>query len=108
MAQTRNRQLNQLAAYVTEVEEPLLVCGDFNLSPYSPYFDRFAEATDLQDVRRNQGIGFSWPSFMPLAGIPIDHCWIRGPLAVDSVKRLDQFGSDHYPVHVSLVWQEDQ
>jgi endonuclease/exonuclease/phosphatase (EEP) superfamily protein YafD len=108
MARIRNRQLDQLASYAAQVEGPLLICGDFNLTPYSPYFARFAAAAQLRDVRQSQGINFSWPSFMPLAGIPIDHCFIRGPLAVESVERLDRFGSDHYPVNVSLIWQEDQ
>jgi endonuclease/exonuclease/phosphatase (EEP) superfamily protein YafD len=108
MAEIRNRQLDQLAAYVNGIEEPLVICGDFNLSPYSPFFDRFTEAADLRDVRLRQGLGFSWPSFFPPAGIPIDHCLIRGPLAVKSIERLDRFGSDHYPVQVSLVWQEDE
>lgn len=106
MADTRNRQLDQLAAYAKDIEGPLLVCGDLNLSPYSPYFDRFTEAAELMDARLRRGLDFSWPSFFPLAGIPIDHCLFRGPLAVESIKRLDPFGSDHYPVKVSLTWQE--
>jgi endonuclease/exonuclease/phosphatase (EEP) superfamily protein YafD len=105
MALTRNLQLDELAEYAATADEPLLLCGDFNLTSYSPYFDRFSETAELADVRLGQGTGFSWPSFLPLAGVPIDHCLIRGPLAVVSVERLDPFGSDHYPVRVSLGWQ---
>jgi endonuclease/exonuclease/phosphatase (EEP) superfamily protein YafD len=108
MAATRNRQLEQLALYASSVDEPLLVCGDFNLTPYSPHFDRLTRTGRIRDVRLGQGIGISWPSFLPAAGIPIDHCLFRGPFAVKSVKRLARFGSDHYPVLVSLVWQEDE
>lgn len=104
----RNSQLDQLAAYVKDIDEPLVVCGDFNLTPYSPYFDRFTEAAELTDVGLGQGFAFSWPSFFPLAGIPIDRCLFRGPLAVESIKRLEPFGSDHYPVRVSFIWQEDE
>jgi endonuclease/exonuclease/phosphatase (EEP) superfamily protein YafD len=104
----RNRQLDQLAAYVKDIDEPLLVCGDLNLTPYSPYFDRFTEAAALTDVRLGQGLGFSWPTFFPMAGIPIDHCLFRGPLAVESIKRLEPFGSDHYPVHVSFIGPESE
>jgi endonuclease/exonuclease/phosphatase (EEP) superfamily protein YafD len=108
MAEVRNRQLDQLAAYTKAIEEPLLVCGDFNLTPYSPYFDRFTAAAGLTDVRLRQGLGFSWPGFFPLAGIPIDHCLFRGPLAVESIERLDRFGSDHYPVRVSFIWKQNE
>lgn len=108
MARARNSQLDGLATYASQIEEPLLVCGDFNLTPYSPFFDRFAEAAGLSDVRRARGLGLSWPSFMPLLGIPIDHCLIRGPIEVESVERLNRIGSDHYPVQVTLVWQDNE
>jgi endonuclease/exonuclease/phosphatase (EEP) superfamily protein YafD len=102
MAGTRNRQLTELAALARLTEDPLLVCGDFNLSPYSPYFDRFETASNTRDVRRGLGIGFSWPTFAPVFGIPIDHCFVRGPWVAASVERMDQIGSDHYPVRVTL------
>lgn len=104
LAATRNRQLDALAARARQITEPLLVCGDFNLTPYSPYFSDFVRAADLDDVRKGQAPGFSWPSTMPLLGIPIDHCFLRAPLAVKSVERLERMGSDHYPVLVSLNW----
>lgn len=107
-ARARNSQLDGLAAFARQIEESLLVCGDFNLTPYSPFFDRFSVDANLSDVRRGTGIGLTWPSFMPLLGIPIDHCLIRGPIEVESVDRLDQIGSDHYPVQVTLVWQDYQ
>lgn len=83
---------------------PLLLCGDFNLSPYSPYFRRFAARSGLRDTRAGHGFGISWPQQMPLLGIPIDHCFVHGPLAAEAVVRMDPTGSDHYPVLVRLRW----
>lgn len=107
-AARRNRQLDALASLVAEIDEPLLVCGDFNLSPYSPFFTRFIDQSSLRDTRLRRGFDYSWPSFMPLAGIPIDHCLVRGPIRAESVERLERTGSDHYPVRVNLLWQDPE
>jgi endonuclease/exonuclease/phosphatase (EEP) superfamily protein YafD len=104
LATERNRQLTELATLAGEIDEPLLVCGDFNLSPYSPFFSAFTEDARLLDTRLGKGLDFSWPAFMPLLGIPIDHCLVRSPLAAASVTRLEPVGSDHYPVQVAITW----
>jgi endonuclease/exonuclease/phosphatase (EEP) superfamily protein YafD len=107
-AATRNRQLDELAALAGRIDEPLIVCGDFNLTPYSPYFSRFARETGLRDTQSGLGPGFSWPTSMPLLGIPIDHCLVRGPIEAASVERMEPIGSDHYPVRVRFLWQTTQ
>lgn len=107
-AARRNRQLDELAVLAGRGDDALLVCGDFNLTPYSPFFTRFTEETGLRDTRRRQGLDFSWPSDMPLLRIPIDHCLARGPIETESVERLEHIGSDHYPVRVRLRWQDSE
>lgn len=105
LARTRNGQLDSLAERIRASDGPLLVCGDFNLSPYSPWFDRFERASGTRSARRGQGLGISWPATMPLLGTPIDHCFLRGPLVATQVERMAATGSDHYPVRVTLSWQ---
>jgi endonuclease/exonuclease/phosphatase (EEP) superfamily protein YafD len=108
LAAERNRQLAELASRAAAAEQRLVVCGDFNLTPYSPFFGRFAATADLTDPRLGKGFAISWPAFMPLLGIPIDHCLTRGPLATGSVSRLERTGSDHYPVQLSISWLDDR
>lgn len=103
LAAARNRGLDMLASHAYGIDDPLVICGDFNLTPYSPFFADLIRAADLRDTRVGQGIDISWPTTFPLAGIPIDHCLLRGRLAVESVSRMDPIGSDHYPVKVSLI-----
>jgi endonuclease/exonuclease/phosphatase (EEP) superfamily protein YafD len=105
LAATRNSQLDLLAARIRTTGGPLAVCGDFNLSPYSPWFDRFEQASGTRSARRGLGLGISWPTRMPLLGTPIDHCFLRGPLVAAKVERMAETGSDHYPVRVTLRWQ---
>jgi endonuclease/exonuclease/phosphatase (EEP) superfamily protein YafD len=102
-AHERNAQLEALTTHVAAIDEPLAVLGDFNVSPYSPYFTDWLAATGLHDVRSGLGLDFTWPTFFPLLGIPIDHCLVSDGLTVAQYARLPAFGSDHYPFLVRLV-----
>src|SRR5690606_33163560 len=102
-AAERDRQLDALAALVARIDGPLVVAGDFNLTPYSPYFEDLVDATGLRDSRTGSGPGFTWPSFFPLLGVPIDHCLVSPDVHVAALRRLSAFGSDHYPIVVELA-----
>ena len=106
MAAARDGALDLLAARIAGTSGPLIACGDFNLTPYSPLFGDFERVSGLRSARRGLGLGISWPAFMPLLGIPIDHCFLREPLAAVRVERMAPTGSDHYPVRVTLRWQD--
>jgi endonuclease/exonuclease/phosphatase family metal-dependent hydrolase len=107
-AAERSRQLDALAGIVEEAGEPLAIAGDFNLTPYSPYFTRWLRETRLRDTRTGSGLGFTWPTFLPVVGIPIDHCIVSPEVAVAAFRRLPAFGSDHYPIVVELIMEGEQ
>jgi endonuclease/exonuclease/phosphatase (EEP) superfamily protein YafD len=107
-AAERARQLDALAVLVKEAEGPLAIAGDFNLTPYSPYFMDWLRRTGLRDARAGSGFGFSWPTFLPVLGIPIDHCIVSPELGVAAFRRLPAFGSDHYPIVVELIMEGEQ
>ena len=102
LAAQRNRQLGLLAELRATLEGPLVVAGDFNVTPFSPYFSDLLAATGLRDARAERGFSTSWPTFLPLLGIPIDHCLVTDDFAVVDLRRLPAFGSDHYPVLAQL------
>src|SRR5690606_598491 len=101
-AAERNRQLDALARLVAESDGPVAVAGDFNLSPYPPYFSDLLRAAGLRDSRPGAGPDFTWPSFLPVLGIPIDHVLITPEVRGAAYRRLAAFGSDHYPIVVEL------
>jgi endonuclease/exonuclease/phosphatase (EEP) superfamily protein YafD len=103
LAHERNAQLSALAAHLATIDEPLTVLGDFNISPYSPYFTEWLAATGLHDARAGRGLEFTWPTHFPVLGVPIDHCLVRDGLTVAQYARLPAFGSDHYPVLARLA-----
>jgi endonuclease/exonuclease/phosphatase (EEP) superfamily protein YafD len=101
-AADRNKQLVELARIARQTPQALIVAGDFNLTPYSPQFTALIEASGLRDSGARRGLSFSWPTFLPLLGIPIDHCLISEHFTVAQQTRGADFGSDHYPILTQL------
>jgi endonuclease/exonuclease/phosphatase (EEP) superfamily protein YafD len=102
-AAARNQELIGLARRISAIEGPLIVAGDFNITPYSPYFADWIEATGLTDSRRGRTLSVSWPTMFPVVGIPIDHVMANDDFAIMSHGRLPNFESDHYGVLVELA-----
>ncbi len=102
-ATARNAELRQLAERSVAIEGPLVVAGDFNLTPYSPLFTDWLAASGLTDTRRGRTPSVSWPADLPIFGIPIDHVAVSPEFAIIAHHRLPDFGSDHYGVLAELA-----
>lgn len=81
-------------------DEPLIVAGDLNATPWST---ALAGVVD-RGLRRATGLRPTWSN--PYLGIPIDHVlasghWRRGGAAVGP-----DIGSDHRPVRAALHWAD--
>jgi endonuclease/exonuclease/phosphatase (EEP) superfamily protein YafD len=98
LSQRRNAQLRRLAELVNASGEPTVLVGDLNTTSWSPAFADFLDSTGLRDSRRGFGVQPSWPTLMPLAYIPIDHCLVSPEIVVKSRKIGRDVGSDHLPV----------
>jgi endonuclease/exonuclease/phosphatase (EEP) superfamily protein YafD len=98
-------QLALLAMRRAQIAGPLLIAGDFNNTPFAPSLSRWLDATGLQDPRRQFGHGVSWPTFLPILGIPIDHLFVSEHMRVTDFRRLPSIGSDHYPVIAEILLQ---
>jgi len=99
----RNRQLELLGELASEAALPLVVAGDFNATPYSPYFGDFLDAGGLRTTLAGRAPGLTWPTFLPVLGIPIDHCAVSEEFIVIEHRRLPAVGSDHYPILARLA-----
>jgi endonuclease/exonuclease/phosphatase (EEP) superfamily protein YafD len=106
-AAARDEELRQLGERSAAVDGPLIVAGDFNLTPYSPRFTDWLAASGLTDTRRGRTPSVSWPTLLPIAGIPIDHVAVSSEFEILSHRRLPDFGSDHYGVLVDLALGDD-
>lgn len=100
--QTRTEEMAAIAAIVAERPEPVVVVGDFNSTPWSPYFMDLLAATRLRDARLGFGLQLTWPTHQPLLRIPIDHALVGERLVVHDFRTGPDVGSDHYPIIVDL------
>ena len=101
----RNRELARLVQYATGQEGPIMIVGDLNCTPWSPYFQDLLHAAKLRDSRRGFGLQPTWPAWLPLAGIPIDHCLVSPEVNVQNRWVGPDVGSDHYPIVVDFCFR---
>ncbi len=98
----RDRELDGVAEVARSSDGPVIVAGDFNTTPWSPYFRELVAAAGLRNAAQGQGYLATWPTWFQPALIPIDHVLLRGPIAVTTVRRGPAVGSDHFPVIADL------
>lgn len=100
----RNRELSRLAALARATPAPLVMAGDFNLTPFSPHFSEFVAQSGLQWTARGAGWQPTWPTFLPVGGIQIDHAFVSPGIDVRRFARAPGIGSDHRPIVIDLEW----
>ncbi|WP_197171596.1 endonuclease/exonuclease/phosphatase family protein [Novipirellula aureliae] len=111
----RNEQLTQLATRIKafgskQVDSPIVLLGDFNLTPWSPHFNELQTATKLQRVGSRFDLTPTWYRY-PLFpfGLVIDHVMISNDIVCTEHRIGRLTGSDHRRVSVvldTLTYQE--
>ena len=99
----RNTQLRGLAELVQGLEGPRLLAADLNTSMWDRNYRLFEKRTLLRNARRGHGIMPTWPTFMPIAMIPIDHVLVSAEVGVEDVRTGPAIGSDHLPLVVTIA-----
>ena len=98
----RNEQLDSLAEMVSDLTGNVVLSGDFNVSMWGPRYRKLIESTKLRNARKGFGLLPTWPTFLPIAMIPIDHVLISENIAVLDIRTGRRTGSDHLPLVVTL------
>jgi endonuclease/exonuclease/phosphatase (EEP) superfamily protein YafD len=80
---------------------PLIIAGDFNLSPFSWKLNRLLFAGAL---RRHVTWSFSWPAQRWLPFVLLDNVLSTPDFATVSARTGPRLGSDHLPVIVDLAF----
>ncbi len=101
-AAARNNYFEELADEINRSELPTVVMGDFNSTPWSPYFKDIIEKTSLKEARMGYGLVPTWNANLPLFWIPIDHILTTDDIEVLDFHRGAYTSADHYPVVASL------
>ncbi len=109
-ARRRDEMLGGAARWAKSQSLPAVVMGDYNATPWSAAFRRFASESGLVDSQRGFGVQPSWPMQDGLLGralrIPIDHCFHSPSLLVVGRVVGPPNGSDHRPLVIDLARRE--
>jgi endonuclease/exonuclease/phosphatase (EEP) superfamily protein YafD len=102
--QARNSQLNMIAELSKNIQGPLILVGDLNVSMWSHHYWPLEAETGLRNARKGFGILPTWPTqfLLPMLMIPIDHVLISSHFEVHDIKAGKDIGSDHLPLIVKL------
>ena len=80
-----------------------ILVGDFNTTPFSPFFKKAVKVSGLYNSSEGAGLWGTWPSFIPkFFGISIDNMLVSNWIKVDNKQLGPSMGSDHYPVITTL------
>lgn|GEM_PF-917491 len=97
--ENRNQDLAYLSRLLEDKkDEKVIVLGDFNTTPWSPYFPEFK---DYNNVLAGRGPYITW-QVGPLV-LPIDQLFISQQIQVKNFKIDSQNGSDHHLIWATLV-----
>ncbi len=99
----RNAELASVASFAAAHQGPLIVVGDFNVTPWSGHFREALEQSKLSDCAAGHGLAPSWPAQFPPLGIRIDHCWMSRHWRSVDVRLGPAHGSDHSPLIADLL-----
>ena len=77
---------------------PVIVVGDMNAVPWSPFVKDMVSALELKDSRRGYPYQGSWPNDNYLMRIPIDNSFVSKHVQVHRRELLSCYSSDHLPV----------
>lgn len=102
LSAARAREFAAIAAAARSATLPVVVIGDFNATPLSPHFTALVDGGRLRDAATGFGWQPTWPSFLPLLGLRIDHALVSPGIRVNSFARGRVEGSDHRPIIVDL------
>jgi endonuclease/exonuclease/phosphatase (EEP) superfamily protein YafD len=98
--QEQARHIAWLIDHVRTCVRPLIVAGDFNLTPFSAKLTKFAFATGL---RRHGTLLASWPADKFRPAFLIDNVLASPELCSAGVTAGPLLGSDHRPIIADIV-----
>ncbi len=107
----RNDHLNRLANRIRTIRgdnkcPSIVLVGDLNLTPWSPIFADFINASELTDATRGDGTAAFAPTWYLRPGFPfglvLDHGFVSSDLICSKRTVLADVGSDHRPVVLEI------
>lgn len=101
----RDAEIVLAASRARRMDLPTVAMGDFNDVAWSDTSQMFKRLGHYLDPRVGRGFYATYPAALPVFKWPLDHTFVTEQFAVQSIKVLENVGSDHLPVmsHLCLA-----
>lgn len=103
----RDTELLIIGKKIREAKNPTIVAGDLNDVGWSVTSKLFRKYSRLVDPREGRGLYNTYSVFVPLLRYPLDHIFYSTDFGLISLKKLEDIGSDHFPLLISLNYEPD-
>lgn len=102
----RDKELLLVAKEVKENKVPTIVVGDLNDVAWSYTTNLFTKISGLLDPRKGRGFFNTFHAKYPFLRFPLDHVFCSTDFKLLQLKRLANFNSDHFPILITLQYEE--
>ena len=102
----RDQQIKEAAKITGNASWPTVCMGDFNDVAWSWTSRRFKQYGEFLEPRVGRGMFPTFHAQYPLLGVPIDQLYLTTGIGLVSFGRLEQFGSDHYPISAVITFHK--
>jgi endonuclease/exonuclease/phosphatase (EEP) superfamily protein YafD len=96
--ETRDKQIRRAALAARAEDWPTIAIGDFNDVAWSWTSQRFKHHGNFLDPRVGHGMLSSFHANYWFLRVPIDQMYLTRGIGLVSFERLENFGSDHFPI----------
>jgi endonuclease/exonuclease/phosphatase (EEP) superfamily protein YafD len=103
----RDTELLIIGKKIKETENPTIIAGDLNDVGWSETSKLFRKYSGLVDPREGRGLFNTYNVNVPLLRYPLDHIFYSNDFGLLDLKKLDDIGSDHFPLLISLNYEPD-
>jgi endonuclease/exonuclease/phosphatase (EEP) superfamily protein YafD len=101
----RDKELLLAADLVKASVDPVIVIGDLNDVAWSYTTELFLKMSELLDPRRGRGFFNTFHAKNILMRFPLDHAFISTDFKLKSMRRMNNFNSDHFPIYINLQYE---
>ena len=101
----RDAELLILGKQIVNADQPTLVAGDLNDVAWSYTTRLFIKISQLLDPRMGRGFFSTFHAGYRLMRWPLDHVFLSPHFRLLDIKRLPNYGSDHFPIYVAVNYE---